>query len=68
MDIIIRRASRKYGIGKKLLFAVIGFSKENGCKTVRWLVSRWNANAIDFYRSIGAEVYETEMVCVLDNY
>ena len=67
-DLYVRESSRKYGIGKKLLFAVIDFSKENGCKTVRWLVSRWNGNAMAFYKSIGAEIYETEMVCVLDNH
>jgi GNAT superfamily N-acetyltransferase len=67
-DLYVRESSRKYGIGKKLLFSVIDFSKENGCKTVRWLVSRWNVNAIEFYKSIGAEVYETEMVCVLENH
>ena len=66
-DLYVRKNSRKYGIGKKLLFAVIDFSKENGCKTVRWLVSRWNGNAMAFYKSIGAEIHETEMVCVLDN-
>jgi GNAT superfamily N-acetyltransferase len=67
-DLYVRENSRKYGIGKKLLFAVIDFSKENGCKTVRWLVSRWNGNAMAFYKSIGAEIYETEMVCVLENH
>jgi GNAT superfamily N-acetyltransferase len=67
-DLYVRESSRKYGIGKKLLFSVIDFSKENGCKTVRWLVSRWNVNAIEFYKSIGTEVYETEMVCVLNNH
>ena len=67
-DLYVRESSRKYGIGKKLLFAVIDFSKDNGCKTVRWLVSRWNGNAMAFYKSIGAEIYETEMVCVLDNH
>jgi GNAT superfamily N-acetyltransferase len=67
-DLYVRESSRKYGIGKKLLFAVIDFSKENGCKTVRWLVSRWNGNAMAFYKSIGAEIFETEMVCVLENH
>ena len=66
-DLYVRKSSRKHGIGKKLLFAVIDFSKANGCRTVRWLVSRWNGNAMAFYKSIGAEIYETEMVCVLDN-
>jgi GNAT superfamily N-acetyltransferase len=64
-DLYVKEDSRKYGIGKRLLNGVIDFAKAEGCKTVRWLVSRWNANAIDFYRSIGAEVDDTEMTCVL---
>ncbi|MDR3713486.1 MAG: GNAT family N-acetyltransferase [Puia sp.] len=64
-DLYVQEDSRKYGIGKGLLFAVIEFAKENRCKSVRWLVSRWNTNAIEFYRSIGAEINDTEMGCVL---
>ena len=64
-DLYVRESSRKYGIGKRLLHALIDFAKENDCKTVRWLVSRWNANAVEFYKSIGAEIDDTEMTCVL---
>jgi GNAT superfamily N-acetyltransferase len=64
-DLYVKEDSRKYGIGKRLLNGVIDLAKTEKCKTVRWLVSRWNANAIEFYRSIGAQVDDTEMTCVL---
>ncbi len=63
-DLYVKDEYRKENIGTKLLNAVIQFAKENNCKTVRWLVSRWNENAIDFYKKIGAEIEETEVVCV----
>jgi len=47
-----------------LLNAVIQFAKEHKCKSVRWLVSRWNENAINFYKKMGAVVDDTEMTCV----
>ena len=64
-DLYVKEDNRKYGIGKRLLNGVIHFARAEGCKTVRWLVSRWNANAIEFYRSIGAAIDDTEMTCVL---
>ena len=64
-DLYVKEDSRKYGIGKRLLNGVIDLAKADGCKTVRWLVSRWNANAIEFYKSIGAHLDDTEMTCVL---
>lgn len=65
-DLYVQESSRKYGIGKRLLLAVIDFGKEHKCRTVRWQVSRWNINAIEFYKEIGAEVEDTEMICVLE--
>jgi len=64
-DLYVRESHRKYGIGRQLLDAVIGLARENKCRTVRWLVSRWNANAIEFYKKIGAHVDDTEMTAVL---
>jgi GNAT superfamily N-acetyltransferase len=64
-DLYVKEDSRKYGIGKQLLNGVIELAKTEKCKTVRWLVSRWNANAIEFYKSIGAQIDDTEMTCVL---
>ncbi|MBN9383204.1 MAG: GNAT family N-acetyltransferase [Chitinophagaceae bacterium] len=64
-DLYVREGHRKYGIGRQLLDKVISFARENNCKTVRWLVSRWNTNAIEFYKKIGAHVDDTEMTAVL---
>ena len=64
-DLYVRESHRKYGIGRQLLDTVIQHAKENDCRTVRWLVSRWNTNAIEFYKKIGAHVDDTEMTAVL---
>jgi diamine N-acetyltransferase len=64
-DLYVTNSHRKYGIGRQLLDGVIGLARENNCRTVRWLVSRWNTNAIEFYKRIGAHVDDTEMTAVL---
>ena len=63
-DLYVTEAYRQQNIGKKLLDVVIVFAKAHQCKSVRWLVSRWNKNAINFYKKMGAETEETEMPCV----
>ncbi len=64
-DLYVQQTFRKHGVGGKLLNAVIELAKNNSCKKVRWLVSKWNTNAIEFYKKIGAVVDDTEMVCDL---
>ena len=64
-DLYVKESSRKLGIGKKLLNTVILLAKENGCKKIRWQVSGWNVNAIDFYKKIGAVIDDTERNCDL---
>ncbi len=63
-DLYVKDEYRKQNIGTKLLNAVIQFAKEHQCKSVRWLVSRWNENAINFYKKMGAVIDDTEMTCV----
>jgi GNAT superfamily N-acetyltransferase len=62
-DLYVAQAFRKQGTGKKLLQAVINLAREEGCKKVRWQVSKWNTNAIDFYQSMGASIDEVEINC-----
>lgn len=64
-DLYVTEAHRKQGTGKKLLDAVIDLAKAQHCKKVRWLVSRWNLNAIKFYKKTGATIDETELNCAL---
>ena len=64
-DLYITAAFRKNGTGKQLLNTVIALAKENQCRKIRWQVSKWNINAIDFYKKIGADINEIEINCDL---
>ncbi len=64
-DLYVKDAYRKKAIGKKLLDAIINIAKEEDCKKVRWQVSEWNKNAIDFYNKMGAVVDGTDINCDL---
>ena len=62
-DLYVREAFRKYGIGKKLLYSVIDLAKTEECKKVRWQVSKWNSNAIEFYQQMGTVIDDVEINC-----
>ena len=64
-DLYVTEGFRNQSIGKKLLDAVIDIAKEERCKKVRWLVSGWNTNAIEFYKKMGAVVDSTDFICDL---
>ena len=64
-DLYVNEDFRNQSVGKKLLDAVIDFAREERCKKVRWLVSGWNTNAIEFYKKIGAVVDATDLICDL---
>jgi len=62
-DLYVKPAYRKQKIGKLLLTSVFELAKAENCKKVKWLVSNWNENAIDFYIKCGAVISEEERVC-----
>ncbi len=64
-DLYVKEAYRKQHAGSSLLNAVIDLAKKERCKKVRWQVSNWNKNAIDFYKKMGAVVDDTEINCDL---
>ena len=64
-DLYVKESFRKQAIGKMLFDAVLVYAKNNNCNKMRWLVSKWNTNAIGFYKSIGANIDETELTCDL---
>ena len=64
-DLFVRDIFRKQSIGKKLLDAVIDLAKKEQCKRVRWLVSGWNTNAIEFYKKMEAVIDSTDINCDL---
>ncbi|WP_440135050.1 N-acetyltransferase family protein [Chitinophaga sancti] len=64
-DLYLQPGYRKQGIGKALLQAVIELARSRNCKKVRWQVSNWNRNAIEFYQKMGAVVDDVEINCDL---
>lgn len=62
-DLYVTLSCRKQVIGKKLLNAIVQKAKDNNCFKVRWQTSKWNDNAIAFYKSYGAEIDEVEINC-----
>ena len=64
-DLYVRPGFRASGIGTKLINEIITFAKAENCKKLRWQVSEWNHPAIDFYKSIGANVDSVESNCDL---
>jgi len=64
-DLYVRPDFRGAVVGTKLINEVIAFAKADNCKKLRWQVSEWNQPAIDFYKSLGANVDAVESNCDL---
>jgi GNAT superfamily N-acetyltransferase len=64
-DLYVKPDERGKGIGSLLINEVIGFAMKTKCHKLRWQVSNWNKPAINFYRSLGAEIDGTEQNCDL---
>lgn len=65
-DLYVKEDFRKQAIGKKLLDHIVAVAKNQQCKNVRWRVSKWNLNAIEFYKKMGASVDEIDFNCDLN--
>jgi GNAT superfamily N-acetyltransferase len=55
-DLFVRPRFRGKGIGKALLVHLARIALDEGCGRFEWQVLDWNTPAIDFYKSVGAEV------------
>jgi len=64
-DLYVRPEFRAKKIGTKLIDQVIRFAKTENCRKLRWQVSEWNQPAIDFYKSLGANIDSVESNCDL---
>ena len=64
-DLYVKESYRGQNTGTQLLNALIELAKKNKFRKIRWQVSKWNTNAITFYKSIGAEIDEVEINCDL---
>lgn len=64
-DLYVLEPFRGNGLGSRLMDEVFKLAKSQGCKKVKWQVSKWNQHAIDFYKSKGAEIDDLEINCDL---
>ena len=53
-DLYVTPDARGRGVGKALLRHLAGLAVERGCARFEWSVLDWNADAIAFYRAMGA--------------
>ncbi|MEO1259318.1 MAG: GNAT family N-acetyltransferase [Bacteroidota bacterium] len=65
-DLYVTPAYRGKNIGSGLLDKVIEFGKRENCHQLRWKVSKWNSEAIGFYKKIGALVDDVENDCMFN--
>ena len=64
-DLYVRPEFRAMNIGTSLINRVIALAKTENCRKLRWQVSEWNQPAIDFYKSMGANIDSVESNCDL---
>lgn len=64
-DLIVTRPRRGTGLGKRLMQRCIDYAAETGSRLVIWQVLDWNESAIEFYRTLGAELQPQWVNCVL---
>lgn len=53
-DLYVAPPARGRGVGRALLVHLAGVAVERGCARLEWSVLDWNADAIAFYRAVGA--------------
>ena len=64
-DLFVVDAHRRRGVGRALLAEVIRVAEARRAGRLEWNVLEWNANAIAFYRRLGAELLPDYRVCRL---
>lgn len=62
-DLVVTESYRRYGIGRKLMNEFLKEARETGVNQIRWQVLNWNTPAIQFYKSLGAELDEEWITC-----
>jgi GNAT superfamily N-acetyltransferase len=64
-DLFVRPAHRGGGHGRALIEHVAREANRRGCGRFEWNVLEWNAPAISFYESLGAQVMPEWRMCRL---
>lgn len=61
-DLFVRTDAHRQGVGQALMQAARAIGCDLGAKRLFWTVWRQNTNAQNFYRSLGAEVFDEEIL------
>ena len=64
-DLFVLPEHRRKGHGRALIREVARLAVSRGCGRLEWSVLDWNAPAIAFYRSLGADVMPDWRICRL---
>jgi GNAT superfamily N-acetyltransferase len=62
-DLFVVPEARGHGIGKALIRYGARVAVQRGCGRYEWSVLDWNTPAIDFYKSIGADLLDDWRIC-----
>jgi GNAT superfamily N-acetyltransferase len=62
-DLYVRQSQRGKGIGSRMLKHLARLAVERGCGRFEWSVLDWNMPAINFYKSMGAEILPDWRIC-----
>jgi len=62
-DLYVRQAHRGHGYGSRMLKHLARIAVERECGRFEWSVLDWNAPAINFYKSMGAEILPDWRIC-----
>jgi len=65
-DLIVTKEKQKIGAGKALYTAVLKYAHDNNFNRVAWEVIDWNTNAVEFYKSTGANYLSDWSVVQMD--
>ncbi len=64
-DLIVTESCRGQGIGKRLLTETADIARKENCTALYWQVLDWNTPAVEFYESLGANIYQGWWNCKL---
>ena len=62
-DLYVRQAHRGHGYGSRMLKHLARIAVERECGRFDWSVLDWNTPAINFYKSMGAEILPDWRIC-----
>jgi len=62
-DLYVVPHARGHGVGRALIAHVASIALARRCGRFDWAVLDWNEHAIDFYRSLGAELLADWRIC-----